>query len=166
LYSVAQRYGNAAAQAVGEFQMTGSSWVMSHRLGEWLGCRDTGIDGIIAVLDIHPAFQPCAYWSVQVTRLDAQRARIELLDCPAGAETMPCGWHAVLASGLSAGLDGLVKGVDKRAAIVGSERAGLCWEIVIDERVGESEEPLAVQVAKGTVLYQTRLKDHIQLLQV
>lgn len=166
LYCVAQRYGDAAAHAVGEFQMTGSSWVMSNRLSEWLDCRDTGIDGIVAVLDIHPAFQPCEYWSLQVTKLSEHRARLELLDCPASGEAMPYGWFALLAAGMSGGLDGLVKGVDHRARIVESEGDELVWEIIVDEDSVAPEEPLAVQVAKGTVLYQTKLKNHIQLLQV
>ena len=39
------------------------------------------------------------------------------------------------------------------------------WEIFIDEEGASLAEPLSVQIAKGTVLYQTRLQDHIQLLQ-
>jgi hypothetical protein len=164
LYSVAQRYGDAAAYAVGEFQMTGSSWVMSNRLSDWLGCRQAGIDGILQVLNVHPAFQPSEYSSVKLTRLSSQRLLFELLDCPASEETLPYGWHALLARGMSGGLDGLVKGVDSRAHIERSDRAPLAWEVVIDESGDAIEEPLAVQVAKGTVLYQTRLRDHIQLL--
>ena len=166
LYSVAQLYGDDAAHAVGEFQMTGSSWVMSNRLSEWLGCRDTGIDGIAEVLSVHPAFQPCEYWSVSLTRLAEHRARFELSECAASAEVMPYGWYALLARGMSGGLDGLVKGVDHRARIVAIEGDALAWEIVIDEDSAAHEEPLAVQVAKGTVLYQTKLLDHIQLLQI
>ena len=166
MYSVAQRYGDAAALAVGEFQMTGSSWVMSNRLSDWLGCRDAGIDGIVAVLNIHPAFQPCEYWSVQLTRLSPHSVLFELLECPAAEEALPYGWCALLARGMVGGLDGLVKGVDRRARILQRDSARLAWEISIDESGSAIEEPLAVQVAKGTVLYQTRLKDYIQLLQV
>lgn len=166
MYSVAQRYGEAAAHAVGEFQMTGSSWVMSNRLADWLCCRDSGIDGVVEVLNVHPAFQPCEYWSVKLTRLAPQSLLFEVLDCPAGEETLPYSWHALLARGMSGGLDGLVKGVDRRARIVKSDSSRLAWEIVIDDSGDAIEEPLAVQIAKGTVLYQTRLKDHIQLLQV
>ncbi|MBK6740461.1 MAG: hypothetical protein IPG64_22795 [Haliea sp.] len=166
MYSVAQRYGDAAALAVGEFQMTGSSWVMSNRLSDWLGCRDAGIDGIVAVLNIHPAFQPCEYWSVQLTRLSPHSVLFELLECPAAEEALPYGWYALLARGMVGGLDGLVKGVDRRARILQRDSARLAWEISIDESGSAIEEPLAVQVAKGTVLYQTRLKDYIQLLQV
>ena len=111
-------------------------------------------------------FQPCEYWSIEVTRLSGQRARLALVDCPATGEAMPYGWCALLASGMSGGLDGLVKGVDHRARIVASEGDALAWEIIVDESAEAREEPLAVQVAKGTVLYQTRLEDHIQLLQL
>ena len=65
---------------------------------------------------------------------------------------------------MDGGLQGLVAGVDGRARIVRSGQ--LAWEIAIDGDSAVAEEHLAVQVAKGTVLYQTRLQDHIGLLQV
>lgn len=166
LYSVAQRYGEEAALAVAEFQMTGSSWVMSNRLSAWLGCEAGGIDDIIAVLGVHPAFQPCQYWDVQLTRVDDDRARLQLRDCPALREAMPYGWAALLARGLDGGLLGLVQGVDPRARIEQVSSNPLVWEIGIDRDAAAVEEPLAVQVAKGTVLYQTQLQDRIALLQL
>ncbi|HEY6130919.1 MAG TPA: hypothetical protein VIV27_02825 [Halioglobus sp.] len=165
MVAVSERYGEAAAQAVGEFQMIGSCWVVSHRLSEWLGCKDTGIDGIIEVLRIHPAFLPREYSAIKITRLDEKRALFELLDSPALDETRPYGWHALLARGRSGGLDALVKGVNPRARIVRSNNHPLAWEIVIDG-AENAQDPLPVQIAKGTVLYQTRLKDYIPLLQV
>jgi hypothetical protein len=166
MLSVAQRYGEAAAHAIGEFQMTGSCHVVSLRLSEWLGCKDSGIDGIIAVLQIHPAFQPHEYSAIRLTRLDENRALFELLDCPAGEEDMPYSWYALLARGMCGGLNGLVRGVDRRARVLRSAANRLAWEIIIDEVADTEVESLSVQVAKGTVLYQTRLKDYIQLLQV
>lgn len=166
MLSVAQRYGEAAAHTIGEFQMTGSCWVVSHRLSEWLGCKGSGIDGVFDVLHIHPAFQPREYSAIKLTKLDESRGLMELLDCPAGDEEMPYGWHALLARGKCGGLDGLVKGVDPRARIVRSDKSRLAWEIIIDAVDDTREEPLSVQIAKGTVLYQTRLQDHIQLLHV
>lgn len=166
MLSAAQRYGEAAALAIGEFQMTGSCHVVSHRLSEWLGCKGSGIDGIMAVLHIHPAFQPREYSLVRLTKLDESRALFELLDCPAGEEEMPYGWHALLARGMYGGLEGLVKGVDPRARIERSDQSPLAWEINVGALDEDVEEHLSVQIAKGTVLYQTRLKDHIQLLQV
>jgi len=166
MLSVAQRYGEAAAHAIGEFQMTGSCQVVSHRLSEWLGCKNSGIDGIIAVLHIHPAFQPREYSAIKLTRLDESRALFEIRDCPAAEEDLSYGWFTLLARGMCGGLEGLVRGVDSRARIVRSNQSSLAWEIIIGEVDPTAAEPLAVQLAKGTVLYQTRLKDYIQLLQV
>jgi hypothetical protein len=63
-------------------------------------------------------------------------------------------------------LEGIAKGVDVRAQVVASEKSSLAWEIIIDGTNASSEEMLSVQIAKGTVLYQTKLQDHIQLLQL
>ena len=164
--SVADRYGEAAAHAVGEFQMEGSCWVMSNRLREWLGCTGSGIDDVIDVLEIHPAFQPREYWSINVNRLDEHHAFLELLECPAAEEEMPYGWHSLLAQHMDSGLEGLVKGVDPRASITRSDSPRLAWHISIGQVDSAEGEPLSVQVAKGTVLYQTHLEDHIPLLQL
>lgn len=166
MYAVAQRYGEAAALAVGEFQMAGSCWVVSERLKQWLGCQSGDIDDVIAVMQVHPAFQPREYWSIQISRLDDTRAVFELLDCPASEEEQPYGWQALLGRGMTGGLEGLVKGVDARARIISGEVGSRTWTIVLDEAVDAVEQPLSVQIAKGTVLYQTRLQDHVQLLQL
>jgi len=166
MLAAGERYGEDAALAIGEFQMTGSAWVMSNRLCEWLGCADGGIDAVLRVLDVHPAFQPREYWSIALTRLDETRAQLEVLDCPARREEQPWGWQALLARGRNEGLEGLVRGVDPRARVICHEDSAWTWEIVIDPAAPTGPEPLPVQVAKGTVLYTTRLKDYIPLLQV
>ena len=166
MQSVAERYGEEAALAVGEFQMAGSSWVVSHRLRDWLQTSATGIDAVIAVLQIHPALQPETYWSLDIDRVDAHRALLRLRDCPACQEEVPYGWQALLRRGLYGGLEGLVQGVDPRARIIPDAGGELAWEIVIAPDAVPAEESLAVQVAKSTVLYQTRLQDHIPLLQL
>jgi hypothetical protein len=79
---------------------------------------------------------------------------------------MPYGWHSLLAQHMDGGLRGLVKGVDPHARVIRVDDSRLAWKISIDELDNIGDEPLSVQVAKGTVLYQTRLKDHIPLLQL
>lgn len=165
MFSVAERYGEDAALAVGEFQMAGGCWVVSERLSQWLGCKDGGIDGVLAVLRIHPAFQPAEYWDVELTHEDDNRARIQVRDCPATQEEHPYGWQALLMRGLSGGLEGLVRGVDPRVRLDRVDADHMTWEVAMNGTDDNKEEPLSVQIAKGTVLYQTRLRDHIQLLQ-
>jgi len=165
MYAVAERYGEAAALAVGEFQMTGACRVVSERLAAWLDCGGGGIDGIGRVLEVHPALQPRAYWDVAFERVDDQRARLRIGDCPARRETVPWGWQALLARGINGGLEALVQGVDARARLEPADGGPWTWDIRLDTGPAVREEPLAVRVAKSTVLYQTRLRDHIPLLQ-
>ena len=74
---------------------------------------------------------------------------------------MPC-WRAACA------VDWMVSSGAwiRRARVVRSAESPMAWEIIIDEVAHTEAEPLSVQIAKGTVLYQTRLQDYIQLLQV
>lgn len=168
MMAIAEKYGNDAAYAVAEFQMTGSGWVMSNRLCNWLGCKDGGIDAIINVCAVHPAFQPCEYHAIDIKKTGSNSASIRLLDCPALQENeqFSFGWFATLARGKTAGLEAIVKGVDPRARLVARDGETLSWDIVVDAVLTESPDPLAVQIAKGTVLYQTKLEDHVQLLQM
>ncbi len=161
--AIAQRYGDEAARAVAEFQMTGSGWVISERLARWLGLEGGGIEAIARVLPLHPAFQPAGYHAATVTGAGGA-LRITLEDCPAAQERQAPGWYALLLDGKTAGLEALAQGVDPRARLHPVDGNGRTWEVRIGEQPGE--ESLAVQVAKGTVLYATQLENHVQLLEV
>jgi len=168
MIAIAEKYGADAAHKIAEFQMTGSGWVMSHRLRDWLGCTEGGIDAIIDVCAVHPAFQPYEYHAIAIEKTGAHSASLKLLECAAlhEEETLSLGWFAALQRGQTAGLEAILKGVDPRARLVTRDDDAMTWDIVIDAVLAESPDPLAVQIAKGTVLYQTKLEDHIQLLQM
>lgn len=158
---VSRRYGEEAAAAVAEFQMAGSCRVVSERLARWLGVAEGGVDAVAAVLRVHPAFQPGEYHGVQIAE-GSDGVRITLVDCPAATEQQALGWYPLLAGGRTAGLEALVQGVDSRARLVPAGDGA--WDVRLGEQpAGES---LAVRVAKGTVLYTTKLEDHVQLLEV
>lgn len=166
LMIITDTFGADAARKVAAFQMEGTSRVVSERLCRQLppGCQ--GIDAVVAVLAVHPAFQPREYWCMEVVKLDSERALIRFDDSPAAREVQPGGWHALLARGEDAGLASLVRGVEPRAVIKAVSGQPLCWEIQLQEAPCDAEDSLAVQVARGTVLYQTELEDHIPLLQL
>jgi hypothetical protein len=168
MVAIAEKYGKEAANAVAEFQMTGSGWVMSNRLRDWLGRTAGGIDAIIDVCAIHPAFQPCEYHAIAIEKTGNNAASISLRDCLALQENpaFAVGWFAALQRGQTAGLEAILKGVDPRAQLMARGGDTLTWDIVVDDVLTETPEPLAVQIAKGTVLYQTKLENHLQLLQV
>lgn len=167
MMAIAQKYGEAAARTVAECQMTGSGWVMSERLKKWLGTEDSGIDTIIRVLDVHPAFQPGEYHSLTINKTGANTAELHVVDCLALHEPreQSLGWYSLLPPGKTAGLEGIIKGVDSRASLTAGN-SPMHWLITLEESASASAEPLPVQIAKGTVLYQTRLEDHIPLLQM
>jgi hypothetical protein len=169
-WSIADRYGESAADAVTAFQMEGAGWMMSERLMQWLGCEGDGVDALEQVLAIHPAFQPQDYYRMQVSRLDENKLRIALLDSPAAAQTTPRGWYRVLqndtdtvAGGNGSALAGLVRGVNRRACVTAVEDG---WVVEIAESAEAAEDPFSVQIARGSVLYRTQLEDHVQLLEV
>lgn len=165
MMSVEGRYGREAANDVSEFQMTGAAWVISERLCRWVGEQKQGIDKLISVVAVHPAFQPAEYIQVHVEKTGEDSARMTLQESAAGAEMEGYGWFGLLCTGRVDGLAALLQGIDPRASLTPVDEDGLVWDIVIDEGANVGEEPLAVQIAKGTVLYQTRFEDHIPLLQ-
>jgi hypothetical protein len=126
------------------------------------------IDAIIDVCAVHPAFQPCEYHAVDIKKTSENSASIQLLNCLALQEKdeYAFGWFAMLARGKTAGLEAIMKGIDPRARLAVRADEVITWDIIIDDALTEMPDPLAVQIAKGTVLYQTKLDDHIQLLQM
>ncbi|MEM9255076.1 MAG: hypothetical protein AAGA91_06495 [Pseudomonadota bacterium] len=162
--AVSDRYGAESAAAIAGFQLAGSGWVVSERLLRWLPDPPSGLARIKSVLEVHPAFQPLAYSGMQLHQIHGDRLRLSLCpDAPAAQDEF--GWQPMLRCGGVSDLCKLVQGVDRRARI--EAVTDLIWDIVLSE--GESsvdEEPLSVQIAKSTVLYQTKLQDRVQLLQL
>lgn len=162
--AIAERLGEEAALANAEFQMTGSTWPTSERLCRWLGLEGNGLDDIAQVLSLHPWLRPSEYLACEITAGD-DGLQLAFGDCPAAHEQTPYGVYQLLASGRDAGLESLVRGVDNRATLSRVEGKNMAWRVHLDEKGLEREEPLAVQIAKGTLAYTTQLEDHITLLQ-
>lgn len=175
MMAIERHYSTAAALAVAEFQMQGSAWIVSERLARWLGCTNGGIEAIERVLAVHPALAPRPYFSLRFEQHSATRATLILDDSPAWHEQHGLGWQSLLRDGRLAGLAGLLRGVDARATVSPTEGPGLLnFEVSLEPEAAATEqdsadvdaEPLAVQITKGTVLYQTQLEDRIALLNV
>lgn len=165
MLSVEGRYGREAANDVAEFQMTGAAWVISERLCRWLDDESHGIDRLISVVGIHPAFQPEQYIGLSIEKTGEDTARLSFSECPASEEMEGYGWFGLLSNGRTEGLEALLRGIDPKVTLLAVEGKKLAWDIAIAATAIVDEEPLAVQIAKGTVLYQTKFEDHIPLLQ-
>lgn len=169
---VEENYGREAANAVAAFQMLGSTHVVAQRLKQFIqqDMSLTGIDAVIAVLQVHPLFQPLNYQAISIEKVTDSRATLTVLDSPAQGDGQHLGWLNLSDDDFAAGLQSLLKGID---ATVACERgANGQWQIQIGlvnkhENETENQElPLPVQIAMGTVLYQTQFKDRIQLLEI
>ena len=79
---------------------------------------------------------------------------------------MPLGWYPLLRAGHTEGLEAIARGVDGRARVVPVDGREMTWDVVLDDQSEPDEEPLAVQIAKGTVLYKTKLENHLQLIEL
>ncbi|MEZ5572825.1 MAG: hypothetical protein R3E64_12465 [Halioglobus sp.] len=159
-------YGREAAQAVAEFQMIGSAAVMGERLSRWAGHDAGGIDAIVAVLSVHPLFQPIEYQAITIEKVDEHSAVIALHDSTAQEDHHILSWLTLLDMGFTDGLAALVQAVDPRAQCQQCAPGARQWRIEVHANGTPAQEPLPVQIAKGTVLYQTRFEDRLQLLQL
>jgi hypothetical protein len=161
-----QRFGREAADNLAEFQMTGSARVVSERLVRQFSGESGDIRELLDILQLHPAFQPLEYFGLQAEVLDERSARLSLAGGVIEKEEVHWGWYPLLLSGRLEGLQSLLQGIDPRASVERVPGKVLSWLVQLQDRPSSVEDPLAVQVAKGTVLYSTRLEDHIELLQL
>ncbi len=163
--AVASRYGQDAVTDITAFQMTGSCWVASERLASCLGLTNGGIDAIVSIINIHPAFQPAEYSAIDISKTGPDSAILTLKPCAALEDKNVHGWFHLLTSGRVEGLSALVQGIDSCATVTPTENA-LEWQITIEPGAESVEPPLAVQVAMGTPLYSFKLENHIELLDI
>jgi hypothetical protein len=80
---------------------------------------------------------------------------------------MPLGWYPLLTAGHTDGLEAIIRGVNQYARLIPvCDGDCMAWDVVLSSPSGSSEAPLAVQIAKGTVLYKTKLENHLQLIEL
>lgn len=162
--AVAQRYGAQAAAAIAEFQMVGSCRVVSERLLRWGQDEDNSIDALIRMLQIHPALNPREYVRYHIEKIDETNAVFTFSECPALVPQQELGWFPLLREGIASGLSSLVQGLNTHAVVEMEKDNPMRWYIRLDASEQVREDPLPVQVAKGTVLYTTTLTNNIPLL--
>ena len=161
---IATRYGEPAAVDVAGFQMQGSARVVSERLRSALAPELSGMDALQFILQLHPALQPAAYFESTLSR-EGDCLRLSLgAASPAMREAQTYGWCHLPREVYAAGLESLARGVDARAEVVAEAGDAGVFVFSLGSSV-EEELPLSVQIARGAVLYQTTLEDHIPLLQ-
>jgi hypothetical protein len=155
--SVAERGGEAMARDVGMAQWVGSGAVASRRLREALGIAGDGVDAILKVLQLHPAFLP-GYADVRCERVASDRGRLSIGECDALHESDAMSWFGLLDPTPHPALDAMVEAVVPGARCVPTTPTGgarLAWDVVIDGGVPAAERPeVAMVAATGTARFR------------
>jgi hypothetical protein len=151
MISVAERADDDLARQIAGAQWIGAGAVTAGRLRRALEVDD-GIEGILAVLRVHPAFCP-VYAPVGAAAAAGGRGRLWLEDADAFREGDGYGWHALLDAAPHPALDAMVQAVNPRARCLPATPAGaerLAWEIVIDAAATPAEPPIEAAMAAGS----------------
>ncbi len=137
LLTIDRRFGVDAARALAPKQLAGIGGVVASRLG-----AGSGLDGIAALLDVHPAFRPRAYVDLRVER-DGDELLVAIEDCDALNENGGWSWPALMNA---AALEAIVQGVDRRARVreAGSRR----WAVTCNLHEAPAREPNEVTLTR------------------
>jgi hypothetical protein len=152
MMSVADRASEAVAREVGMAQWIGSGAVASRRLPAALGMPADGIDTVLKVLQLHPAFLP-GYADAALERVAPERGRLSIGDCEALREGDAFSWFALLDAAPHPALDAMVQAVNRQArcvpvAATGSAR--FAWDVVIDSDGAPAPERPEVSMVANT----------------
>jgi hypothetical protein len=142
--ATAERHGSDAARKLALDMWVGSNWIASERLRDLLGLSGDHVDDVLRVIQVHPAFIPEYAPITMESEGAAARLRLDP-DAPALHEGDDGSWFALLASGDTALLDAIVKGVNPAASIAAS--GPLEWDLTM-EPGAEVTEPDAVAIGR------------------
>ncbi|HWJ61554.1 MAG TPA: hypothetical protein VNS19_06270 [Acidimicrobiales bacterium] len=139
LLEVAERANGTEAAEMGGKQLTGIAGVTTKRLGALLDAPPD-LDGIAAVLAVHPMLLPRSYVDLRLERCPGGGAlTVSIGPCPATNEDDGLTWPAILVGGDDAGLAAAVQCLAPLARIERIDRQGdavASWRIWMDP-VGE-----------------------------
>jgi hypothetical protein len=152
LMQVAQRVSGDETRALGIRQAAGIAGLTAKRLHAAMSAS-TGVEGLAAVLGVHPLLLPRAYCATRVERApDGGGIRLGLGPCPALDERDGLTWASLLAEPASdAILDAIVVCVDPRASVqrIPSARGDVAtWEITSDPDAPARSQPSEVTLTE------------------
>jgi hypothetical protein len=152
MMAVADRANEAVAREIGLAQWIGSGAIASRRLPAALGMPADGIDTVLKVLQLHPAFLP-GYADVTLERAAPERGRLSIGDCEALREGDAFSWFALLDAAPHPALDAMVQAVNPHArcvpvAATGSAR--FTWDVEIDPHAAPAPEGPEVAMVANT----------------
>ncbi len=149
LLNVDQRHGEDDAREIGRAQAIGAAAIGAHRLKRALGLGDD-IDSVVEVFRVHPHFLPRTYVDFRAEVTGADRARIEIHDCPALEEADAHSWFAHLSEDPPPALQAIATLVNPRAFVGAADPgdAHHAWDVWIDPEAEPLEEPREMRLGR------------------
>jgi hypothetical protein len=140
MLAVADRYGAEAAADIGRRQLTGVAGLATKRLAAAMGLGPD-LDGVAAVLAVHPAFVPRAYVALRLER-SGDALVVSIDPCPSLEEDDGLTWPALLVGGADEALAAAAQCLLPTAQV---ERTGpSSWRIWDDPTAEPAADPEAV----------------------
>ncbi len=160
MIAIAERAGSEVARQIATSQWIGAGAVAATRLRRALGLDGDGIEAIVTVLRLHPAFMT-TYAPIGVVHSAADRGRLWLEDGDAFHEGDTYSWHALLADQPHPALDAMVQAVNPRARCLPATPGGrerLAWDVIVDASADPAAPPpeVAMVAASSTASFTFR----------
>ena len=149
LLHVLDRSDGAETAAIGARQLTGIAGLATKRLARALGARPD-LDGVAAVLAVHPMFLPRAYVDLHLERHD-DRLEVSLGPCPALDEDDGLTWPSLLLADDDRALAAAVTCLAPLARVARSDpRAGrvAAWSVHLEADGEPARQPDEVTLAE------------------
>ncbi len=145
-HAVERRTDTATMKDVVRKQFTGIAGVAAARIAKALGTDD-----VYRVLNLHPAFHPRSYISV-----DVWGGALVLRDCPAIGDRPGRTWADVLADSATEPLDAIVQAVDRRVYVKKTRHNAWMIERGADEHDVPGEVKLARYSTGAAFVFERR----------
>jgi hypothetical protein len=153
MLAISERWGEEAAREMAAQQFIGSAGMAAERIAEAMQLTRAGddLDALVALLRLHPAFQPQRYFGLHVER-DAQHVRCWIDGTEVLAEGDAYSWFALMTADTQphAALDAIVRVINPRARCrpLDVPGAAVAWSVEIDPSAEPAPEPPAVALGK------------------
>ena len=149
MMAIAERWGDSVAREIATHQWIGVAGVAAERIAAAMHVEGDDLGAIARLLQIHPAFHPCAYFAFHVdVANDEVRCRID--PCPASSEGDSYTWVALPADARHRAVDAMVRVINPQARTRACEapEGSIAWAVRIDADAEPAPKPPEVGITK------------------